>query len=122
MGASDIVAVEGDPLAVEAMEENVGRNGVAGAVTIDTTWADNAFLASLAPRDGVVANLESGILRPLLPGFASVLPADGWLILSGILAEEWPGVRDDTIRAGFRFVEVDEDGEWRSGLFRRTSP
>jgi ribosomal protein L11 methylase PrmA len=43
----------------------------------------------------------------------------GWLILSGILDTEWEGMRADAEGAGFTFVAVDEDGEWRSGLFTR---
>jgi len=64
-------------------------------------------------------SIESGILRPLLPGFAAALASGGWLILSGILEGEWPDLRRDAEEAGFRFEAVDEDGEWRSGLFRR---
>lgn len=119
LGASDVLALEGDPLAVEALEENVALNGVADRVHWETRWADAEGLAQLHPRDGVVANIESGILRPLLGGFASTLRPGGWLILSGILAGEWPGMRADAEAVGFRFSDVDEDGEWRSGLFLR---
>jgi ribosomal protein L11 methylase PrmA len=41
------------------------------------------------------------------------------MILSGILAEEWPALRDAAEGAGFRFVDVDADGAWRAGLFER---
>lgn len=119
LGASEVLALEGDPLAVEALEENVALNGVGDRVRWETRWADPEGLALLHPRDGIVANIESGILRPLLGGFAAALRSGGWLILSGILAEEWPGLRADAEAAGFRFDAVDEDGEWRSGLFTR---
>ena len=117
LGAADVLAIEGDPLAVEALEENVVLNHVADRVRWETRWADPQGLAALHPRDGVVANIESGILRPLLPGFAAVLAPGGWLILSGILEHEWPGILASAEEAGFSFRAVDEDGEWRSGLF-----
>jgi ribosomal protein L11 methyltransferase len=121
LGADEVLALEGDPLAVEALAENVAYNHTADRVTWRAEWADVEILTELGPRDGVVANIESGILRPLLPGFAAAVKPGGWLILSGILAEEWEGMCADTEGAGFRHATVDEDGEWRSGLFRRSS-
>jgi ribosomal protein L11 methyltransferase len=119
LGAAAVLAVEGDELAVEVLVENVEHNGVADRVRCRTRWVDVALLTELGPHDGVVANIESGILRPLLPGFAAAVKRGGWLILSGILDTEWEGMRADAEGAGFTFVAVDEDGEWRSGLFTR---
>jgi ribosomal protein L11 methyltransferase len=117
LGARDVLALEGDPLAVEALAENVERNGVEDRVSWLTVWADPDHLAALPPRDGVVANIEPGVLRPLLPGMASALRQGGWLILSGILDTEWAEMRIDVERAGFQTVSVSRDGVWCSGLF-----
>jgi ribosomal protein L11 methyltransferase len=121
LGASRVLAVEGDPLAVEALADNVRRNGVLDRVQWQERWADGSVLLALAPLDGIVANIESGVLRPLLPGFAAALADSGWLILSGILDEEWEEMEGVTEAHGFETVEVDRDGIWRSGWFvRRT--
>jgi len=119
LGAGEVLALEGDPLATDALDENREINGVADKVRFEIRWADADVLAASGSWDGVMANIESGILRPLLPGFAAAVKPEGWLILSGILGGEWPGMRRDTEAAGFRFVAVDEDGEWRAGLFAR---
>jgi len=119
LGAGDVLALEGDPLATEALAENVALNGVVDHVRWEERWADEGLLAAQAPCDGVVANIESGILRSLVGGYAAALRPGGWLILSGILDHEWPGIRDAAEAAGFTFVAVDADGEWRSGLFAR---
>jgi ribosomal protein L11 methyltransferase len=119
MGATEVLAVEGDPLAIEAIADNVARNSVTGTVTWAARWADVSFITALGPRDGVVANIETGVLGPLLPGFARILPAGAWLILSGILVEDWDTFRGRVERVGFRLEETDTDGEWRSGVFRR---
>lgn len=119
LGAREVLALEGDPLAADALAENVERNAVADRVRWEIRWADAASLVASGPWDGVVANIESGILRPLLPAFAGTLREGGWLILSGILAHEWLGMRAAAEEAGLTFVAVDEDGEWRSGRFAR---
>ncbi len=116
---AEVLALEGDSLAVEALAENVALNTVADRVRWERRWVDAALLASYGPRDGVVANLESGVLKLLLEGLAAVVRSGGWLILSGILESEWPEVRKAVEAGGFGVAEVEEDGEWRSALMRR---
>jgi ribosomal protein L11 methyltransferase len=121
MGAAEVVAVEGDELAVEVIRENTCLNGVDDVVTCVPSWADVALLATLGPVDGVVANIESLTLVRLLPGFYAAVAPQGWLILSGILDVEWPKVRDAAEGEGFRLDALDEDGEWRSARFARSA-
>jgi ribosomal protein L11 methyltransferase len=118
MGASAVLAVEGDPLATETLEENIERNGVADRVGSLVSWVDNDELRSLGPADGVLANIEAGILTPLLPGLRDAIADGGWLILSGILDHQWADLEAAAGAHRLHFVEVDADGEWRSGLFR----
>jgi ribosomal protein L11 methyltransferase len=119
LGAAGVLAVEGDALACEAMAENIDRNGVGDRVTIDQAWASSSSIEALAPVDGIVANIETGMLEPLFPGFAKALAPGGWLLVSGILAEEWVGVRKALESVDFRLVGTDEDGGWCTGAFRR---
>ena len=118
LGAKHVLAVEGDALACEALEENVTSNGVRERVDWRVEWADAKKLGAMGPVDGVIANIETVLLRPLLSGFRAALGGEGWLLLSGILDHEWETMRQETEALGFRFEAVDEDGEWRSGLFR----
>ena len=119
LGAAEVVAIEGDPLACEALEENLVRNGVTDRVRVVQGWADEASLRGCHPVSGVVANLETGILKSLSPGLTGAVEAGGWLIISGVIEDEWPNVERVLVRAGCRVVDIDADGEWRSGLFRR---
>ena len=116
---AEVLALEGDPLAAEALAANIALNGVSDRVRWEERWADAALLAASGPCDGVVANIESGMLKSLLGGFETALRPGGWLILSGILADEWPDVRRAIEARGFQVEDVDEDGEWRSALARR---
>lgn len=114
LGAREVVAVEGDPLACEVMAENLRRNEVEERVTVVRTWATAADLAGLGPFDGIVANLETHLLAPLFAGFRAGLSHGGWLVVSGILDRELDGVLSELAALGFARVDVDEDGEWRS--------
>jgi len=119
LGAAEVVAFEADELALEALAENLERNAVATLVRCVPGLADPEAIIDRGPASGVVANIESRTLMGLMRGFAGALRPGGWLILSGIQRDEWPVVRNATESAGFRFVDVDTDGEWRSGLFER---
>jgi ribosomal protein L11 methyltransferase len=119
LGAASVVAIEGDSLACEALAENVERNGVSPCVEIVESFATRESLAATAPVSGIIANIETGLLRPLFEGFYEALEPAGWLIVSGILDHEWTAVEEVLTGIGFDREEVDSDGEWRSGLFVR---
>jgi len=119
LGAHEVVAIEADELACEAMAENIERNGVSDRVRLLETRATSENLVSHGRVSGVVSNIESGLLLPLFAGFSEALSPDGWLIVSGILDHEWDDVEASVVRHGFEPREVDADGEWRSGLFLR---
>jgi len=120
LGASEVIAIEADTLACEALRENLAHNGVEDRVRCVEAMVEPNDLVRMGPVSGVVANIESGPLTRLMVGFAGALPSGGWLILSGILADEWPALRSEAERRGFRLREVDADGEWRSGHFERS--
>lgn len=119
LGADQVVAIEADPLACEALVENIERNRVADRVTLIEAWATAESIAAQGPVTGIIANIERGLLEPLFDGFSRAVVPGGWLIVSGILDHEWDDLRADVTRSGFRFRKLDADGEWRSGLFER---
>ena len=118
LGASEAIAIEGDSASFEALQKNVERNAVSSRINCVEEWADTHSLQAMGPVDGIVANIETNVLRPFLPTFRNALIEGGWLVLSGILSMEWPRFLENTRAEGFRCVEVDRDGEWTSGLFR----
>ena len=119
LGAREVEGLEMDEWAVDAARDNAHRNGVAGRVTVTPIEVTPEVLVRRGQWDGVVANMETGRLRPLLAALVGAARPGGWLILSGILEEEFPGVRAAVEGLGAVFDRVDADGEWRSGLFFR---
>lgn len=122
LGAREVLAVEGDALAMGALAENIERNGAGDRVTIHEGWADSRILAEMGSWDGVVANIESGVLRRLLVGLRAAVRPNGWLILSGILSVEWSAVCADFEATGFSVCKVDRDGDWVSAQLRAPGP
>jgi ribosomal protein L11 methyltransferase len=120
LGAREAVAVEYDPDANLNARENFERNGVEGGVRLVEALADDALLRELGEFDLVLANILSGVIRPLLPALRRSLAgrAEGRLIVSGILRSESPDVVRDAGAAGFRVERVDEEEEWWSALLR----
>lgn len=118
LGAASVHAVESDPWAVEAAGENVERNGVAHRVRVEERFVDVPWLEAAGPWDGLVANIERGVVVPLLPGFRTAIRPGGWLILSGIQEMEAEAVRDAALTHGFTPVQEDREEGWWSALFR----
>jgi ribosomal protein L11 methyltransferase len=121
LGAREVVAVELDPWAATAARENAERNGVADRVRVLSRGVGRGFLPGEGVFDGIVANIETPILRPLLPGFAQGVEEGGWLVLSGILESEAGEMTDRAREAGFRRTAVDAEEEWWSAAFVRVA-
>lgn len=121
LGAEEVVAVEGDHLAAEALVANLEANGVGDGMRLVTAWVTAEELAGMGLFDVVVANIETGLLAPLLPGLAAAVADDGHLVLSGILEHEWSELAAAVADLGWTPDRTDEDGEWRSGRFVRGS-
>ncbi len=110
-----VVAVDVDPAAVEATTSNATANGV----VVD---ASTTPLAEVQGRfDLVVANISAGTVLGLLPDLGERVAADGHLVLSGILADRWPEVREAaTASGGGRVVSREvEVGGWVTAVLAR---
>lgn len=119
LGAHHVLAVDSDPYACEAARENAAVNGVTHSVRIEKVAVTPDWLHGREPFDGILANIQPGVLVPLMKGFAGALRHGGWLILSGITEEEWLAVFRAASLRGFGLEDVDAEGEWRTGWFTR---
>ena len=117
LGAARVLAVDLDPYATEAARDNVSRNGVADRVTVETDAVSPDWIVEHGSFHGILANIQTGVLVPLLESFTKALKHGGWVILSGILDEEWSLLAGAAADAGFSLVATDSDGEWRTGWF-----
>jgi ribosomal protein L11 methyltransferase len=122
LGADEVVALEMDAWSCQVARENARGNGVEDRIQVRQLALTSRFLPEEPPFHGIVANIESGVLLPLLPGFAGGLEADGWLILSGIMADEAADLREAAFAEGLELMDEDREEEWWTASFRRRDP
>lgn len=119
LGARRVVAIDADPLACRAARANVERNGVAGRIDIRELEVGPGTLRR-GRYDGVVANLQAGILGPLIPDLARATAPGGWLVLSGIVRTERDRIVDAARAVGLELREEVPGAGWWTGRFALT--
>ena len=105
------VAIDSDPIAVDATIDNAARNAVGERIA-----ASGRGLGELGePFALVVANIQAEVLRALRDELIACTAAGGTLILSGLLAPQAQALADDFAAAGMRCLHVrasTADAEW----------
>lgn len=116
LGAEVVDAVDIDPLSVEVTLENAARNGV----TIDAHTGEGFDpLGGREPYDLVFSNIISAALIGVAPTAARFVKSGGEWIISGVIESNWPDVQEAIERAGFIYVEHDQEGDWIAACFRK---
>lgn len=120
LGAAHVIGVDNDADAILNARDNIVRNGVPDIV-LEEGFVDEAYLraAGAGSFDVVVANVLSGVLKPLLASFYSSLVPGGYVILGGILEEEAEEMLEALVAAGFVVLGEDLENEWWGVLGRR---
>ena len=115
LGAQYGLGVDIDPEAVVASRENAVLNGVEGRLELslgslsDVRSGDH----SIAQAPLVLANILAPVLVSLLDeGLGELTSPDGWLVLSGILAEQSTSVEAALQKNGLELVEKRQIGDW----------
>ncbi len=113
LGATDVLALDLDPLAVKAARENAVANGVTHIVeSREGTLSDKA--STHDTFDIIAANISGLTLERLAPALASELSPTGVLIASGFLEDAVTGLSKAFTDAGLQVRRIDDDGVWRA--------
>jgi ribosomal protein L11 methyltransferase len=112
------VAIDNDPIALEACRDNAGKNGVA-----ERLRADQLGLAGDAARYPLVlANIQAHVLRELRQPLCERVAPGGTLILSGILTPQAEALADEFVAAGLTLVHLrpsSDDAQWTAITLER---
>lgn len=120
LGAEHVLAVDTDPMAVQAAQANVRLNAVEGTVRVIQGSLAEVMAEWPEGADGVVANIYASVLVQMLGGgLAQAVRPGGILVLSGVLAEQFPEVRAAAAAAGVRELRVLSEGDWRALVLQR---
>jgi ribosomal protein L11 methyltransferase len=106
LGAREVVALDVDPLAVDACHENAERNAVRDKLAASTRLVAD----ELGSYPLVLANIEARVLVPEARAIAARLAPGGLLLLSGLLHDH-----ADPVRAAYpelRELARPTLGEW----------
>lgn len=117
---ASIIGSDNDPRATRAAERARRANRLAGCLRFLTAEGLEARAIERArPYDLVVANI---LLRPLLrlaPGMARALAPGGYLLLSGVLAQQQAALIAACRAQGLALETRLAEGEWRALILRK---
>jgi ribosomal protein L11 methyltransferase len=108
LGASEILAVDVDPVAVDAARANVELNHLSDCVRVAEGSVD---VADGWQFDVVIANIIARIILELAPELIARTRPGGTLVLAGVFADRAAEVQAALARLGV-FVETHLDGDW----------
>ena len=116
-GAASAVGTDLDPCAIEAVQDNMEKNGLdeAGFKLIIGNIIDSKEIqdeVGYGKYDIVAANILAEVLMPLTPVIIHQLKPGGIYITSGIIEDKEQAVVDAVKAAGLEVLEVNHQGEW----------
>ena len=115
MGVRRVLAIDTDPVAIDAAQVNVRRNQVKRAVRLSSSRLGR-FKKSFTV---VVANLTAETIVALADNLKKRVSPKGHLILSGILKPKVKEVLQQFCPRPFKLIRKKAQGEWATLLLRR---
>ncbi len=119
LGATEVVAVDVDSVAVEVARKNAELNGLADRVHVSQGSINSGAGVLAGPYDLVLANIIASVIIDLSQHLHDALGPRGVLVTSGIIADREEGVREALTQAGLRIEETMAEGDWRAMVCRR---
>lgn len=117
LGASEVLALDYDPVAVKVATENVQINNLEDKITV----RKNDLLQGVTEKaDLIVANIIADIIIRLFPQVGDNLLAGGFFVTSGVIEER----RQDVMQAaasGFELVEEKCQNGWVAQVWKTGS-
>jgi ribosomal protein L11 methyltransferase len=108
LGATSVLGVDTDPIAIEATDANAARNDLAGAIAARA----GSLPSGAPPHDVVLANLIASVLIALAFRIRDELRPGGILLASGIFIDREPEVRAAFGAAGLDVTARLAEGDW----------
>jgi ribosomal protein L11 methyltransferase len=108
LGAKEVVALDVDPIAVDATMANARRNRLTARIHA----REGSVPSGAGPFDVVLANLIASLLVQLAPALAGELRVGGRVLASGIFLDREAAVAEAFAAAGLQRVARWQEGDW----------
>jgi len=92
LGADWVYAVDTDPLAIRATEENAALNGFQALSVLEGSAAELESLLHGEPADVLLCNILAPVIAELCSSFSRLLTRNGLGLLSGLLVTQADGL------------------------------
>lgn len=118
LGASDVVCVDIEQIAVETTVENAKVNNLKdgvlkayhGNILTDDALCESVMVAE--KYDYIAANIVADVILAMLPLFKKCLKPGGVMILSGIISPKKDTVLQAAEKEGFTILSAREKNDW----------
>ncbi|GAB3706940.1 50S ribosomal protein L11 methyltransferase [Spirosoma flavus] len=124
MGAKGVLAFDIEEWAVENARENAELNDCPQITVFQGTIDDlnpPKDLLNQTPKtfDIVLANINRNVLLREIPIYTDLLPASGYLIVSGFYEHDAPDIEQKAIESGLGTIKTMSNREWTSLAFQK---
>ncbi len=119
LGCSPVEAFDFDPESIRVAGENLGINGVTGAVALRQMDVKRLPLRPRRTFDLVCANLLAVLLVEEAGRITAQVRPGGRLVVAGILQRQFGEVRQAFEAQGCKLLRSKREKEWRSGTLMR---
>ncbi|MBL3716838.1 50S ribosomal protein L11 methyltransferase [Lactococcus garvieae] len=117
LGANDIYAYDIDEIAVRVARENIALNPSTERISVSS---NNLLEGINHQADVIVANILADILVLMIEDAFHLVKDEGYLIMSGIIADKADQVIQTAEKAGFFLETRMSQGEWNCVIFKKT--
>lgn len=115
LGASEVWAVDNDPVAVKVAEENIALNNLGNTVKV----AQHDLLNGVVVKaDLIVANIIAEIILKLIAQVPACLKPGGIFMASGIISERKNEIIKAANALNYKLLEEKEEEDWAALVFQ----
>lgn len=120
LGASQIYALDTDPLAIEATALNRELNGISEKqIHAEVGSLDRAIELAGGPVDGILCNILAEVIEEMVPRFEAISKPTTWGIVSGVLLAQAKAMADVLEQNGWLVATLWKRQDWCCFNIRR---
>ncbi|NNC94881.1 MAG: 50S ribosomal protein L11 methyltransferase [Chitinophagales bacterium] len=114
LGCKDVIALENDQVALNALIDNVKTNDLSNV----KAHLDESYIKSHPGFEIVLMNINKNTILKKFGVIPEVVLPKGKLVLSGFYTSDAYDIENAAVRAGFQLIDSSEDEDWACLTFQ----